>query len=735
MKKIHRVFCLFMILTLLLISCRKNDPSSDTEEETAGAYVKIAIPLDMEFETTGNMQVYDNVLYFCGMVPDNGDFRAAMIKIDLDDLSVQYDLLNTETSPYLMAVTENKYVFIFSNFPKSAVLRITDKDNNITAEKQVSDLITLQENQYDQICLASTNDKIYIAGNRACAVLNETGKTIDTYNLSGNVTSLLINSKGDVYIIGSANNNISLDIIDIKSGKIKSGNEFTDDLRKTGGFAYYIGDNNNIYIRTETDLLKYNFETKKTYKIINWVNTAIFAGGITGVIPLNDDNFILAGLDVTTSKSALWQLNKVTEESVPEKKIIRVSYMEDGTNNIPMAAIKFNDISAEYQVVCEEYRSVKNTDNYQELLSAYDADLLTGKIGDVLIMSNETDYEKYAKKGAFCDLYEFMNNDDTFSSDTLFECVTKSYETDGKLFIAIPEFTINTLVGKIKNLPNDTWNTKTMLDLADSLPDGVSLINGMTKATMLNTFLLAGAGEFIDFENSKCSFDSVEFISLIEYISSFPETMIQDIDMQDISSYLNDEVYLYETIYFGSFTDYLLLRARFGFDDEIEMIGYPSKQGGAAEIMPMKYYAVSSVSEQKAGAWEFIKFLLSGKNIVNEMKGMRYIPSSRDTFHDWLDSEQMLYYYFPDGSLRYRASLEPITGEEDSSGYVIALNDYYIEQFETFINNISNRTDIPVKITEIIREDIDIYFAGNKTAAETAQIIQNRIGIYVNENK
>ncbi len=729
MKKIHRIFCLFMLLTLLLISCSKNNPPSDTEEDTAGAYVKTVIPLDIEFETTGNMQVYDGVLNFCGMVPDNDDFRAAMIKIDLDDLSVQYDFLNTDKLPYLMAVTEINYVFILSNLPGSYILRITDKDNNITVEKQVSDLITLQENLYDQICLASTNDKIYVAGNRTCAVLNEDGNTINTYNLSGNVTSLLINSKGDVYIIGSANNNISLDIIDIKSGKTKSGNEFTDDLRKTGGFAYYIGDKNNIYIRTEIDLLKYNLETKKTYKIINWVNTAIFAGGITGVIPLYDDNFILAGLDVTTNKSAFWQLNKVTEESVPEKTIIRVSYMEDGTNNIPMAAIKFNGVSAEYQIVCEEYRSVKNTDNYQELLSAYDADLLTGKIGDVLIMSNETDYEKYAKKGAFCDLYEFMNNDDTFSSDTLFECVKKPYETDGKLFIVIPEFTINTLVGKSKNLPNDIWNTKTMLDLADSLPDGVSLLNGMTKTTMLNTFLLAGAGEFIDFENATCSFDSEEFISLIKYISSFPETNTQDIDTQDISSYLNDEVYLYESTHLGSFTDYLKLRARFDFDEDIEMIGYPSKQGGAAEIMPMKYYAVSSVSEQKAGAWEFIKFLLSGENIVNEMKGMRYIPSSRDTFHDWLDSEQMLYYYFPNGSLRYRISLEPITEDENSSGHVIALNDHYIEQFETFINSISNRTDIPVKITEIIREDIDIYFAGNKTAAETAKIIQNRISL------
>jgi hypothetical protein len=60
----------------------------------------------------------------------------------------------------------------------------------------------------------------------------------------------------------------------------------------------------------------------------------------------------------------------------------------------------------------------------------------------------------------------------------------------------------------------------------------------------------------------------------------------------------NNEVYLYETSYFGSFIDYLKLRARFGFDEEIKMIGYPSKSGGAAEIIPTNYYAISNSSEK-----------------------------------------------------------------------------------------------------------------------------------------
>jgi len=346
------------------------------------------------------------------------------------------------------------------------------------------------------------------------------------------------------------------------------------------------------------------------------VNSELFAGGINNIIPIDADNFILYGMDLIKNKNIFMQLEKAPEGSIQEKIVIKVSYMEDGTNIIPMAAIKFNSVSTEYQVVCEEYRTTSNTQNYDQLLSAYDADLLTGKIGDVLIMSNETDYKKYATKGAFYDIYEIIENDEAFSVNTLYNCVKTPYEIDGKLYIVIPEFVINTLVGKTKNLPENTWNIKTMLEHIKNMPSETKLIEGMTRSSMMNTFLLAGAGDFIDMENGKCTFDNEDFISLLEYIASFPEKSAGDIDTQDIIPYLNDEVYLYETIRFGNFLNYLELRARFSFEEEIEMIGYPSKSGGSAEIIPMRYYAISSKSENKTGAWEFIKYLISGETII-----------------------------------------------------------------------------------------------------------------------
>ena len=39
------------------------------------------------------------------------------------------------------------------------------------------------------------------------------------------------------------------------------------------------------------------------------------------------------------------------------------------------------------------------------------------------------------------------------------------------------------------------------------------------------------------------------------------------------------------------------------------------------------------------------------------------------------------------------------------------------------------------KIMEIITEESNAYFEGQKSAKETADVIQNRIQVYVNENR
>lgn len=621
-----------------------------------------------------------------------------------------------------------------NTFTRSYMLYITDKDNNTIFESQVGNIMTLPEGTFPQIYLTSNKDHIYIASGNTCIVLDEDGSKIKTHTISGNISSIQLSSDGDVYIFGyGKNNNMFLSIIDEETNELKDDNTYINDIKTLSGSTYYMGNDGNIYVSSEVGITSYNINTKEITQAINWVNSGLFAGNISNIIPITSDQFFIYGSDVINNQNGLWYLNRIPDNEIQQKEVIRITYIEDGRNTIPLAAIKFNSKSDQYHIICEEYSS-HQIDSNVDLYSQYDLDILTGKIGDIVVMENNTEYEKYADKGIFQDLYELMENDKDFSVDNLYECVKTPFEINGKLYTIFPEFTIRTLAGKTKNLPNETWNIKTLLNVLETLPDEVSIMPNIDKTTLYNMFLLAGAGEFIDFENSICSFNSDEFISLIEYINSFPQTNENIVDYNDNSPFINDEIYLDEA-YIGSLSDYLMLRVKFGFDENIKMIGFPSKQGGSAEIVPSKYYAITSTCENKSGAWEFIKYLLSGDVIINEMRGMRNIPSSRETFNEWIEREQMLYYFFPYGTGSYYSDTKPISEEDyGMAGYSVELTEEILNEFENCVNTISSRTNIPISISQIITEDLNISFAGDKTAKETANIIQSRVSIYLSEN-
>ena len=51
------------------------------------------------------------------------------------------------------------------------------------------------------------------------------------------------------------------------------------------------------------------------------------------------------------------------------------------------------------------------------------------------------------------------------------------------------------------------------------------------------------------------------------------------------------------------------------------------------------------------------------------------------------------------------------------------------------LRSLKMKTSVDSKITEIINEESSAFFAGQKSAEETADIIQSRIKVYINETK
>ena len=82
---------------------------------------------------------------------------------------------------------------------------------------------------------------------------------------------------------------------------------------------------------------------------------------------------------------------------------------------------------------------------------------------------------------------------------------------------------------------------------------------------------------------------------------------------------------------------------------------------------------------------------------------------------------QEYYYFAPGSSTPDKFELQPFTDEE-------------AEEIESFIlNALKNSYQADHTIDSIVREEIGAYFAGEKSAEQTAEYIQNRVEIYLSE--
>lgn len=162
-------------------------------------------------------------------------------------------------------------------------------------------------------------------------------------------------------------------------------------------------------------------------------------------------------------------------------------------------------------------------------------------------------------------------------------------------------------------------------------------------------------------------------------------------------------------------------------------MSYPSEDKNTLLSMDcsMSALAVMESCEEKEAAWEFVRqFFLydyqikGGNNVFASLIG---IPVRRDAF------EKKLEYAMAEESYM----LEDGTEIEPHFEYG-ALTAKEAEQIRSIVDRIgmvrARYDSISEKIVEIVREEVQACYAGDKTAEETAGIIRNRVEIFVSEN-
>lgn len=351
---------------------------------------------------------------------------------------------------------------------------------------------------------------------------------------------------------------------------------------------------------------------------------------------------------------------------------------------------------------CQIEVKVYGEDDYETGLSRLNADIASGEAPDLIDLS-DIDVDAYMNKGLFADLSAYIENKDDYVANLL-----RLYENDGKIYGVTPGFRLETLLGKKENFSDNAgWTVEAMEAMIRRMPEGTVVIDGLEPEGLLRTALFVAMDEYVNWEERTCSFDSEEFLGLLELAATMDGSFVDDTEES-----LGKGTLLLDRAYIGSISDYKSECDMFG-GAEVTCVGYPSKEGGRSLIYPYLPIAISDSCANKEQAWQFVNSLL------DEKFQSKYIVFNFPIRISTLESKFEDAMTLKEG---WGNTAEDLPTEEQA------------EELYGMMDTAYGNNQIDENIWNIIEEEASYYFNNEKTAQEVAAIIQNRVELYLAEN-
>ena len=453
-------------------------------------------------------------------------------------------------------------------------------------------------------------------------------------------------------------------------------------------------------------------------KVMDFINSDLNVSSFDALISLSDTSF--AGLfhEDYNSEARLGIFTYVDPADVPDRSVLLLAgcYISD---EILQRVVEFNRNSDQYRIIVQ---NVEEYDSEEELavgIAAMTNNVFSGNMPDILV-TDGLPVETYAARGLLADIGELIEKDGELSQADFLQNVFEAYSMDKKLYYVIPCFQVDTLIGASSVVGDRTsWTFADAMQLLKTLPEGTNLIPEESRSSFLFTMMAYCGGSFIDTGTGKCNFQSRNFLTLLEYAKSLPEEL-------DADSYGEDYWRNYEAQYregrtilagmpISSFDgiDYYVNNI---FEEEVSYIGFPMEDGSGSYIKAEEAYAISAHSDHIEGAWEFLRYYLTD----DYQSGLSFgLPVQKEVF---LENSRSALNGAQNLSMDNKSAAPKTMTEEQ------------LEKLVTFLLSVNRRYYENEEIMDIVGEEAEAFFAGDKTAEETANVIQNRVQLYLDTN-
>ena len=521
----------------------------------------------------------------------------------------------------------------------------------------------------------------------------------------------------------------------------------------------------------ESGILGVNAKDGTVTRVLSWLDSDLSPDNIGHVAAMENGDFLVYNQNWETNSSELIRLVKTENDPSKEKKIITLATLNMDSEMRTLIS-DFNKNSSEYRIKVTDYSEYNTGDDYTAGITKLNTEIIAGRVPDIIAVGYFMPIDQYAAKGILEDLTPYIERD--LGKDALVDDFFKTLRDDnGKLYEAYSAFTMQTLVG-LRSVVGDEadWSFKKLQEAFATLPEGASIVGDYySRSSALYMFLYSNMDKFVNWETGKCTFDSQDFIDLLETVKTFPAD--EDIKSNDgETAYVSDQVkvltgkQLLSNANAYSLTDFRANTFYAYGKDDISFVGYPGT--GAAFSAVGMGYAISAKSENKEAAWQFVSRILTEdyQNGQNKYGYYNGFPTNEAVFDKMMEAEATPTFdenavisstyvvgnngTSSDGGLGERepyysgATNDKGVHEQPKTSYGFG-GDFTVEIYamteqekEVVLDLLKNTTTFmryDSSLSDIINEEIQPFFKGEKSAADAAKMIQSRATIYVNEQK
>ncbi len=406
-----------------------------------------------------------------------------------------------------------------------------------------------------------------------------------------------------------------------------------------------------------------------------------------------------------SAQCTLFKLVPSNKDPYPNKKIITIAGCDLRSDPCLMYALEtMNEGNPSCHYVLRDYYDEVQGSSDQPVSKRIGEkirlEVASGKTPDIYFDKyRDLDLRDFCKDDYLIDLNSFVSGqEDEFNYGVL----TLHQETP---YVICTDFSINCFSALNETMEGiNVWDYNSFYKTFATFDDGSYAQGVYTREDLIYSMLSMDINKYVNYEKGDCDFHQDSFRKLLKWVNDFgaSEPWIH-------SSYreLRDKTIMLDFEQFNGLRNYLYEKYE---TQDIVWVGYPNAPG-ELPYSARNIYAISALSPYVDESWEFIEFVLSDEcqSLVTDN------PVRNSALYQRMEEE-------------FNSYAEAKTSVSDESK-----EELFREYDDILHQTVVCDNFMSTEIYDIVCEEANPYFYGDRSLEECIELIETRVEIYINE--